>query len=204
MYRRKYDVRFPQVCVDEGSKQLVSSPRVSLPMEPGKPDREDYQYEREGFCSVFVACEPLVGKRIVPTRPRRTAQDWAEFVRELIEVHYPEAEKIVLVMDKLNTHTPASLYEAFPAEQALRLAQKIEIHYTPMHASWLNMADIELSVLGRQALSRRIRSVEQVQERVAEWQRVRNGKQAGIQWRFTTKDARIKLQHLYPKVTHQD
>lgn len=204
VYRRAYDVRFPQVCLDEGSKQLVSSKREALPMEPGKPCREDYEYKREGFCSVFVACEPLVGKRTLQVRPRRTARDWAEFVRDLIEVQYPQAEKIVLVMDNLNTHGIASLYETFPAAKAWELSQKLEIHYTPVHGSWLNMAEIELSVLARQALGERMASVQEVQERVSEWQCVRNQEQATIEWRFTTQDARIKLKHLYPKLTHED
>ncbi len=204
VYQRDYNMRFPQVCMDEGSKQLVSSKRETLPMEPGKACREDYEYEREGFCSVFVACEPLVGKRIVEVRPRRTARDWAEFVRELIEVHYPDAEQIVLVMDNLNTHSKASLYETFPAEKAWDLSQKLDIHYTPVHGSWLNMAEIELSVLARQALSERMSSVQEVQERVNEWQRIRESEQTTIEWRFTTADARIKLKHLYPKMTHQD
>ena len=132
VYQRAYNVRFPQVCMDEGSKQLVSEKREAVPMQPGKPMREDYEYEREGFCSVFVACEPLVGKRIVEVRPSR---DWAEFVRDLIEVHYPDAEKIVLVMDNLNTHSKASLYETFPAAKAWELSQKLEIHSTPVHGS---------------------------------------------------------------------
>lgn len=203
VYQRVYDPRFPQVCVDEGSKQLVRSKRASLPMEPGKPEREDYGYKREGFCSIFLACEPLAGKRMLQVRARRTAQDWAEFIRELVEVHYREAEKIVLVMDNLNTHTIASLYETFKPAKAWELAQKLEIHYTPVHGSWLNMAEIELSVLARQAVSGRMASVEEVQERVEEWQRVRNRDHASIEWRFTTHDARIKLQHLYPKVTDQ-
>jgi hypothetical protein len=202
VYRRVYDVRFPQVCVDEGSKQLVSCTRESLPMEPGKPERVDYEYEREGFCSVFVACEPLAGKRIVQARPRRTACEWAEFMRELVEVHYAQAEKIVVVMDNLNTHTIASLYQAFQPAHALAIASKLELHYTPVHGSWLNMAEIELSVLARQALSGRVGSVQEVQQRVDEWQQRRNREQAGIQWRFTTQEARITLHHLYPKVTH--
>lgn len=203
VYTRPSDPRYPQVCLDEGSKQLVSSQRQEVPMQPGKPRREDYEYEREGFCSVFVACEPLAGKRVLQVRPRRTACDWAEFVRELIEVHYPDAEKLVLVMDNLNTHSCASLYEAFPKEKAWELAQKLEIHYTPVHGSWLNMAEIELSVLARQVLKPRMASIQEVQEAVAPWQDKRNQMQATIQWRFTTQDARIKLEHLYPKVTHE-
>lgn len=203
VYKRPYHPRYPQVCLDEGSKQLVSSKQATLPMQPGKPRREDYEYEREGFCNVFVACEPLVGKRVLAVRPRRTARDWAELVRELIEVHYPHAEKIVLVMDNLNTHATASLYETFPKEKAWELSQKLEIHYTPVHGRWLNMAEIELSVLARQVLQERMASVPEVQEAVAQWQDKRNQMQATIQWHFTTQDARIKLQHLYPKMTNE-
>jgi hypothetical protein len=203
VYQRPYDPRYPQVCLDEGSKQLVKSQRESLPMQSGKPQREDYEYEREGYCSVFVACEPVVGTRVLEVRPRRTGRDWAEFVRDLIEVPYRDAEKLVLVMDNLNTHTCASFYEAFPAEKAWELSQKLEIHYTPVHGSWLNMAEIDLSVLARQALTGRLASVQEVQERVAEWQQMRNQKQARINWRFTTQDARVKLKHLYPKLTDE-
>ncbi len=203
VYERPYDPRFPQVCLDEGSKQLVSAKHPQVPMQPGQPRREDYEYEREGVCSVFVACEPLAGKRVLEVRPRRTARDWAQFVRHLLEVQYPQAQKIVLVMDNLNTHTMASLYETFPAAKAWELSQKLEIHYTPVHGSWLNMAEIELSVLACQVLSERMTSVQEVQERVVEWQRIRNHKQSTIQWRFSTQDARIKLKHLYPKLTHE-
>lgn len=203
VYKRPYDARYPQVCLDEGSKQLGSTQREALPMKPGKPRREDYEYEREGVCSVFLACEPLVGKHVVQVRPRRTARDWAEFGRELIEVHYPHAQKIVVVMDNLNTHSTASFYETFEPEKARQVAEKLEIHYTPVHGSWLNMAEIDLSVLARQALKERAGSIHEVQERVAQWQEERNCQQASIHWRFTTQDARIKLQHLSPKLTHE-
>lgn len=203
VYTRPYDPLRPLLGLDEGSKQLVSSKHEALPMRSGQPRREDYEYEREGFCSVFLACEPLAGTRIVQGRARRTAHDWAEFVRDLIQVHYPYAEKLVLVMDNLNTHGFASLYEAFAPEQAWELAQKLEIHYTPVHGSWLNVAEIELSVLARQALPGRVASVDEVQERVASWQQRRNQKRRRVQWHFTTTDARIKLQHLYPKLTHE-
>ena len=203
VYKRAYDPRYPQVCMDEGSKQMVSCKREALAMQPGKPKREDYEYEREGYCSVFMACEPLVGKRMVQVRARRTSQDWAYFMRDLIQVQYAHAEKIVLVMDNLNTHSMASLYEAFPPEEAWQLSQKLEIHHTPVHGSWLNMAEIELSVLARQVLSERISSLQEAQERVANWQRVRNETQSTIQWRFTTQEARIKLKHLYPKLTNE-
>lgn len=200
VYQRPYDERFPQVCLDELSKQLLKDPREPLPVRPGEVEKQDYEYEREGVCNVFVACEPLAGKRVTKTTQRRTKVDWAEFVRELIEVHYPQAEKIVLVQDNLNTHLPASFYEAFPPEEAWRLAQRLEIHYTPKHGSWLNMAEIELSVLARQCLSERISSIEEVRKQVQAWQDERNRAQVGVNWRFTTADARIKLKRLYPSI----
>ena len=198
VYTRPYDPRRPQVCLDEGSKQLVTELRETLPMQPGHPRRMDYEYDPNGCCNIFVACEPLAGQRFLQVRERRTKIDWAYFVRDLIDVQYPQAEKIVLVMDNLNTHSPASFYEAFEPAEAWRLSQKLEIHYTPLHGSWLNMAEIELSVLGRQALSGRMATMPQVQERVAAWQQRRNQQQATITWRFTSQDARIKLKRLYP------
>ena len=198
VYTRPYDERRPQVCLDEGSKQLVTDLREALPMQPGHPERIDYEYDPNGYCNLFVACEPLAGKRFLQVRERRTTRDWALFVRELIDVPYPKADKIVLGMDNLNTHSPASFYEVFEPAEAWRLSQKLEIHYTPLHGSWLNMAEIELSVLGRQALSGRLATMQQVQARVAAWQQRRNQQQAAIQWRFTTQDARIKLKRLYP------
>lgn len=200
VYTRPYDARFPQICLDEGSKQLLAETRDPLPVKPGEPKREDYEYEREGTCSLFLASEPLSGKRVVQVRERRTRADWAEFVRELIEVHYPEAEKIVLVLDNLNTHTPASFYEVFAPEEAWRLSQKLEVHYTPKHGSWLNMAEIELSVLARQCLNRRLSTLEEVSQQVDAWQQERNHAQATINWRFTAADARIKLKRLYPTI----
>ena len=200
VYQRPYDERFPLVCLDELSKQLLKDTREPLPVRPGEVAKEDYEYEREGVCNVFVACEPLAGKRVTKTTQRRTKIDWAEFVRELIEVHYPQAEKIVLVQDNLNTHSPASFYEAFEPEVAWRLAQKLELHYTPIHGSWLNMAEIELSVLARQCLDKRIASIEEVRKQVQAWQEERNRKQVGVNWRFTTADARIKLKRLYPSI----
>jgi len=198
VYTRPYDERRPQVCMDEGSKQLVTDLREALPMQPGHPKRIDYEYDPNGYCNVFVACEPLTGTRFLQVRERRTARDWAHFVRELIDVHYPKADKIVLVMDNLNTHSPASFYEAFEPAEAWRLSQKLEIHYTPLHGSWLNMAEIEPSVLARQCLAGRIPNFERAQQQVAAWQQARNQQRATIQWRFTTQDARIKLKRLYP------
>jgi transposase len=198
VYQRPYDPRVPQVCVDEGSVQFQQEKRAALPMEPGKPKREDYEYEREGYCSLFLACEPLTGKRVVDVKQRRTKADFAFFVRDLIDIHYPDAEKIVLVLDNLNTHTPGALYDVFPAAEAMRLWKKLEIHYTPRHGSWLNMAEIELSVLGRQALSERVPDLADARARVREWQEKRNRQQAKIHWRFTSADARIHLIRLYP------
>ena len=198
IYQRPYDARFPQICMDEGSKQVLAPLRQSLPMKPGKVEREDDQYERKGMYNIFVACEPLAGKRILQVRDQRTKKDWAHFMREVLEEHYPQAEKVILVMDNLNTHTVSSFYEAFPAAQARRLASRLEIHPTPTHGSWLNMAEIELSVLGRQCLSDRMSGKQELQERIAAWQEQRNQAQHTINWRFTTQDARIKLKRLYP------
>ena len=167
-------------------------------MEKGKPKREDNEYEREGTCSLFVACEPLTGKRYLKVTERRTKKDWAEFMQEVIDIHYKDAEKIILVMDNLNTHVLSSFYEAFRAPEARRLVEKLEIHYTPKHGSWLNMAEIELSILARQCLSDRMPSRDFVEKQVHAWQTERNQAQVTINWRFTTEDARIKLKRLYP------
>lgn len=198
VYQRPYDPRFPQICMDEGSKQLLADTREPIAMKPGKPAREDYEYEREGVCNVFMACEPLAGKRFLKVTQRRTKEDWAYFLRDLLDGVYQHAEKIILVMDNLNTHTLASFYKAFSAPEARRLIWKLEIHYTPKHGSWLNMAEIELSILARQCLSARLASMQEVQEQVMAWQQQRNQADMAINWRFTTEDARIKLKRLYP------
>lgn len=195
-----YDPKRPQVCFDEGSVQLVSEKRDALAMEPGKLKKVDYEYEREGFCSLFLACEPLKGKTVIQVKERRTKADFAHFIRYLVDEVYREAEQLVVVMDNLNTHTPGSLYQVFPPEEAMRLWKKLEIHYTPLHGSWLNMAEIELSVLGRQALSGRLKDLASVQERVAAWQAQREAYPVTIHWRFTAQDARIKLKRLYPSL----
>ncbi len=197
---RPYDPRFPQLCMDEIGKQLVKDKRASLPMRPGDIEKIDYEYEREGVCNVFLACEPLAGKRSAQVTTRRTRADWAEFMREVIDVHYPEAEKIVLVMDQLNTHSPASFYEAFDPQEAERLWEKLEIHATPTHGSWLNMAEIELAVLAGHPLKPRIGDQASVEREVRAWQEARNTKTVTVDWRFTTADARIKLKHLYPSL----
>ncbi len=169
VYTRPYDERFPQVCLDEKSKQLVGEVREPLAAEPGRPARHDYEYERNGTANLFIVCEPLAGWRHISVTQRRTKTDWAHCIKELVDVHYPHAEKIVLVMDNLNTHTPAALYEAFYPVEARRLCEKLEIHYTPKHGSWLNMAEIELSVLGRQCLDQRIPDQETLAGEVGAW-----------------------------------
>jgi hypothetical protein len=202
VYQRPYDPRRPQVCLDEASKQLVAETRTPVPAGPGQPARVDYEYERKGTANLFMVCEPLAGRRRVRVTERRTALDFAEAVRQLVDEWYPEAEKIVLVMDNLNTHKAASLYEAFAPAEARRLLEKLEIHHTPKHGSWLNIAEIELSVLGRQCLDRRLPSQSELASEVADWERRRNKEQCTVDWRFTTADARIKLKRLYPSVQH--
>jgi hypothetical protein len=200
VYTRPYDERFPQVCLDEKSKQLVGEVREPLVARPGRAARHDYEYERGGTANLFIVCEPLAGWRHISVTERRTKIDWAQCIKELVDVHYPEAEKIILVMDNLNTHTPAALYEAFEPKEARRLSERLEIHYTPKHGSWLNMAEVELSVLARQCLERRISDKEGLAGEVGAWEAERNAAESSIDWRFTTKEARIKLKHLYPEL----
>lgn len=200
VYIRPYDEKRPLVGMDEISKQLVSEKRQPLPMRPGEPEGYDYEYERQGVRNLFIAFEPLVGRRYLKVTEHRTKQDWAEFIRELVDIHYPQAEKVVLVLDNLNTHVLSALYEVFAPEEARRIIEKLELHYTPKHGSWLNMAEIELSVLSRQCLDRRIGSEDQLKREVAAWQQQRNTSEIKVNWRFTTQDARIKLKHLYPSI----
>jgi transposase len=200
VYTRPYDPRYPQVCMDETSKQLLRDARQALPLEPGQPERRDYEYERGGVANVFMFMEPLAGRRWVDITEHRTKTDWAHQIKELVDLRYPEAERIVLVMDNLNTHTPASLYETFEPQEARRLAQKLEIHYTPKHGSWLNMAEIELSVLSRQCLDRRVPDFQTLEAEAQAWQERRDEKGGKIEWRFKTEDARIKLKRLYPSL----
>jgi hypothetical protein len=200
VYHRPYDEARPVVCLDETSKQLVGEVIEPIPAAPGQPERFDYEYVRNGTANLFMISEPLAGWRHVMVTERRTAKDFAEVVRWLAEDVYPVAEKVVLVMDNLNTHKLASLYEAFPPEQARRIAERIEVHHTPKHGSWLNVAEIELSVLGRQCLDRRIESVEKLLVQVEPWEVERNDRAVGVKWRFTTADARIKLRRLYPAI----
>lgn len=200
VYKRPYDPKRPVVCMDEISKQLVGETRSPLPAEPGRVERYDYEYVRNGVANMFLFFEPLAGRRHVKVTERRRKREWAECIRELVDEHYPQAERIVLVMDNLNTHTPAALYERFEPAEAKRIADRLEIHYTPKHGSWLNMAEIELSVLERQCLKRRIGEVETLESQVKAWEAERNAKGAGVDWQFTTSDARIKLQRLYPSI----
>lgn len=196
--QRPYDANRPLLCLDEASKQLVAETRKALGVKPGTPKRVDAEYRRCGTASVFMISAPLEGKRHVRVREQRTRKDFAAVILEVCDVLYPTAERIVLVMDNLNTHNAASLYEAFEPSQARRLAEKLEIHYTPKHGSWLNMAEIELSILSRQCMNDYFESRKQLQERIVPWERSRNERQVGINWRFTTADARIKLKRLYP------
>ena len=198
VYHRPYDETRPLVCLDEASKQLIGEVIEPIPAEPGQPERFDYEYTRQGTANLFMISEPLVGWRAVKVTERRTAVDFAEVVRWLVEEVYEEAEKVVLVMDNLNTHKLASLYEAFPPEQARRIAEKLEIHHTPKHGSWLNMAEIELSVLARQCLDRRIESSAILRREVETWEEDRNERMVEVKWQFATADARIKLRRLYP------
>jgi hypothetical protein len=200
VYTRPYDPRRPQVCLDETSRQLLGEVNPPRPVEPGRPGRQDYEYERRGVCNLFMVCEPLAGWRQVMVSDRRTRIDWAHCIKDLVDVHYRDAERIVLVQDNLNTHTPASLYEAFAPAEAKRLADRLELHYTPKHGSWLNMAEIELSILAEQCLDRRLADQATLEREVAAWQAARNASGRGVNWRFTTKDARIKLKHLYPAI----
>ena len=198
VYHRPYDAQRPVVCMDECSKQLIGEVREPLPPRPGKVAKQDSEYERCGTANVFMAVEPLAGQRTTQVTERRTRVDWARFVQMLLVTVYPLAEKIVLVMDNLNTHGIASLYEAFAPDVARALAVRLEIHYTPKHGSWLNMAETELSILSRQCLDRRIDDRDRMAREVAAWQAARNAANARINWQFKTADARIKLKRLYP------
>lgn len=197
VYKRPYNPLRPVVCMDESPKQLIAETRDPLPMKPGEPARFDYEYRRCGVCSIFVASEPLAGKRMVTVTEKRTKKQWAHFLQQ-IAGNWPAAEKITSVMDNLNTHTPGALYETFPPAQARELWDRFEFVYTPKHGSWLNMAEIELRILNGQCLNRRIDTIEEVTKQVDAWQAVRTRQLKKINWQFTTEDARIKLKRLYP------
>jgi len=200
VYARPYDAAFPVVCFDEAAKQILSEMREPLSMAAGQVRRVDNEYVREGTAALLMAFEPLAGKRSVFVRERRTAREFAQVIRLLLEQMYPEAIKVVLVLDNLNTHGPHSLYEAFSPETAKRLCERIEWHFTPRHGSWLNIAEIELSVLARQCLSERMESQEHLERMVAAWQTRRNAAKVRVDWHFTIDDARVKLKRLYPKL----
>jgi hypothetical protein len=200
VYHRPYNEKFPMVCLDETNRQLIAETRKAIPAKPGQNKRVDYEYRRNGVVNLFMMFEPLKARRHVKVMEQRTRKDFAQCIRELVDVHYPDAEKIVLVLDNLNTHSEGSLYEAFEPAEARRLAEKLEIHYTPKHGSWLNMAEIEIGVLSRQCLSKYIESRERMITEVEAWQRQRNEAEATVDWQFTTADARIKLKKLYPVI----
>jgi len=200
VYTRPYDPRFPVVCMDESSRQLLGDVREPLPPMPCRVKKVDHEYVRHGTANLFMLFEPLAGWRHVKATERRTRIDWAHLIRELCDVHYPRAERIVLVMDNLNTHSGASLYEAFAPDEARRLYNRLEIHYTPKHGSWLNMAEIELSVLQRQCLTRRLADLASLSREVGAWCEKRNRSTVKADWQFTSDDARIRLKHLYPKM----
>ena len=204
VYKRPYNPKRPVVCTGEMPRQLIREVREPLPIESGKPERHDYHYKyhcrREGVVNLFMFFEPLAGWRTVMVRERRTKIDWARCMRQLLEKHYPDAETVVLVMDNLNTHGLSSFYEAFPPKEACQLAQRLDIHYTPEHGSWLNMAEIENSAMARQCLSRRIPEKEAMEEETSAWSKRRNEEGAAANWRFRTQDARIKLQRLHPHI----
>ena len=200
VYKRPYNVQKPVVCMDEVNKQLVKEVRKPIPAKPGQVKRYDVEYERNGTGNIFMFFEPLKGYRHTETTERRTSEDWAKCIKELVDQHYRDADKIVLVMDNLNTHTGASLYKTFEPEEAKRILDKLEIHYTPKHGSWLNIAEIKLSHLGRQCLDRRIPDIDTLKEEVMFWNESRNRSGGSVNWQFTTKDSRIKLKKLYPEI----
>ena len=199
VYKRPYDPLYPVVCMDESPKQLIGETRTPIPASPGQLERYDYEYRRLGTCNVFLAFEPLAGKRLVKITERKTGEDWAYFLEEIAK-EYENAEKITLVMDNLKTHTPGSLYLTFPPEKARALWKRFEFIYTPKHGSWLNIAEIELNVLTRQCLKRRFDDIEKVRREVMAWKENRDNKKSKVNWQFTTKDARIKLSKLYPTI----
>ena len=208
LYAQPYDPLIPQVCFDERPCQLVSETRVPLPAEPGQPERYDYEYQRErrfgsphlGTCNLFAFFQPLAGWRQIKVTNQRTAIDFAHCMKDLVDVFFPAAKMIRIVLDNLNTHTPGSLYQTFPPSEARRILSKLEFHYTPKHGSWLNMVEIEFSVLSRQCLNRRIPNQEIMKRETAAWAQKRNEQKATVNWRFTNQDARVKLERLYPQL----
>ena len=200
LYELAYNPEIPQICFDERPCQLISETKIPLPIEPGQPQRYDSEYKREGTCNLFAFFQPLGGWRQIKVTEQRTAIDFAHCMKDLVDLFFPDATLIKVVLDNLNTHTPASLYKVFPPEEARRILSKLEFHYTPKHGSWLNMVEIELSVLSRQCLNRRIPSLETMKQEVAAWEKERNQQKATVNWRFTNQDARVKLERLYPEI----
>ncbi len=199
IYKRPYSENNPVVCMDESPKQLIGETRTPIKMKIGCVEKYDYEYKRNGMCNIFMASEPLKGKRIVEITERKTKKDWAKFIKE-ISLNYPDAEKITLVMDNYSTHSASAFYETFQPEEAKNLWDRFEFIFTPKHGSWLNVAEIELNVLQKQCLNRRIDNIKTIQEEVMHWQDYRNTRKSKVNWRFTTKDARIKLKKLYPSI----
>lgn len=201
VYKRACNKMFPVVCMDESPKQLIRETRTSIAMNPGQNRKEDFEYERCGVVNIFLASEPLQGKRYVEVTERKTKNDWAKFIRDIADVWYPDVKKITLVMDNLATHTAAAFYEVFEPKEAKRILDRFEFVYTPKHGSWLNMAEIELNVLMSQCLNRKIDNIATIKKEVSAWQKHRNNKECKINWQFTYKDARIKLKKLYPTIS---
>ena len=199
VYKRPFDPRYPVVCMDESPKQLIEETRLPVRASPGHPTRHDYEYRRNGMCNIFLACEPLAGKRMVKVNERKTMKDWAHFVEEIADC-YSTAERITLVMDNLNTHDPGSLYETFSPDRAKAIWNSFEFVYTPKHGSWLNIAEIELNVIMGQCLKRRISDIATVKNEAQAWQDFRNNRKVKVNWQFRTEDARIKLLRLYPTI----
>lgn len=202
VYQTAYNPKIPVICIDEATKQLVKETVVPIAAEPGHPERVDYEYDRNGTANLFMVCEPIVGWRRVEVTQQRTAIDYAHLLKTLVDEDYAQAEKLRVVQDNLNTHSPASLYKAFEPQEAQRILSRLEFCYTPKHGSWLNMAEIELSILSRQCLDRRIGDLETLKTEVKAWQDERNYKETWIDWRFTTADARVKLHRLYPSINN--
>lgn len=200
VYQMAYDPRYPLVCMDESCKQLIGEVQAPIPARPGQPERIDHEYVRNGVAQLFLEIEPLTGRRHVAATERRTRTDWAHWIKDMLDERYSDALRVRLVLDNLNTHSVASLYQTFEPQEARRLAERLELHYTPKHGSWLNVAEIELSALNGQCLNRRIPSMQTLQPQIAAWENDRNNRRTKIDWQFTTDDARIKLKHLYPKL----
>jgi len=200
IYKLPYDAKRPVICMDEMPKQLLSQTREPIPCQPGQPARQDYEYKRNGVADLFMLFEPLQGKRFVEVTEKRRRIEWATVMKQVADAFYPQAEKIVVILDNLNTHTPSAFYETFAPAEARRLVERFEFHFTPKHGSWLNMAEIELSALVRQCLDRRLPDLEMLSQEVQAWQQQRNDEVVKVQWQFKTKDARTKLLHLYPKI----